>query len=163
MSSNMAESICWPRLSVAIVCLCFFMPCLILIALLGYSAGFVTRYILHNDPTNLSVYIAENMFITLSPCGFIASSYMLLGRLAALLNSGQYLLVRPSRVTKVFVMSDVITFLIQVCPSDFLYTHPNTGVMFIRRVAEGWQLVITPACLTSAQRYALASPHSQRH
>ena len=44
----------------------------------------------------------------------MAAEYVILGRLVHWVNGDKYLLVRPSRVTKVFVASDVITFLIQV-------------------------------------------------
>lgn len=49
----------------------------------------------------------------LSPCGFIATNYMILGRLARHLGHGDYLFISPTRVTTVFVWSDVTTFLIQ--------------------------------------------------
>lgn len=39
---------------------------------------------------------------------------MLLGRLARYLKSHEHLLIRPQRITVVFVVSDVSTFLIQV-------------------------------------------------
>ncbi|KAF4575418.1 hypothetical protein EYR36_006777 [Pleurotus pulmonarius] len=54
------------------------------------------------------------MFVLLSPCAFIASTYALLGHLATYLDSGDLLpLVSPRRITLAFVASDVITFLIQ--------------------------------------------------
>lgn len=51
--------------------------------------------------------------IVLSPCGFIATNYMILGRLARHLDHGEYLFISPMRVTMIFVLSDVSTFLIQ--------------------------------------------------
>lgn len=39
---------------------------------------------------------------------------MLLGRLATYLDRSNYLWIRAQRITKVFVVSDVLTFLIQV-------------------------------------------------
>lgn len=52
-------------------------------------------------------------FVVLSPCAFIAANYMLLGRLARQLEKGHFLLVSPQRLTKVFLTSDITTFLIQ--------------------------------------------------
>jgi hypothetical protein len=49
----------------------------------------------------------------LQPCAFIAADYVLLGRLARYLNSPNHLLVPPHRITVVFIVSDVVTFLIQ--------------------------------------------------
>jgi len=51
--------------------------------------------------------------VVLSPCGFIATNYMVLGRLARHLGRGDYLFISPTRVTTLFVLSDVCTFLIQ--------------------------------------------------
>lgn len=53
------------------------------------------------------------LFVTLSPCGIIAAEYVLLGRLSRWLGGNRHMLVSPQRVTLVFVMSDVTTFLIQ--------------------------------------------------
>lgn len=39
---------------------------------------------------------------------------MLLGRLARFLRADAHLLVRPTRITKVFILSDLTTFLVQV-------------------------------------------------
>ncbi|KAI0347274.1 RTA1-domain-containing protein [Trametopsis cervina] len=85
----------------------------LLIAELCYATGIASRYALHSNPDSSNTFIFEYLFITLAPCGFIAAEYMLLGRLVAWLKADKYLLIRPSRVTKVFVISDVVTFLIQ--------------------------------------------------
>lgn len=52
-------------------------------------------------------------FIVLSPVGFIAGNYILLGRLARHLDSGHHLLIPATKITKIFVTSDIATFLIQ--------------------------------------------------
>lgn len=78
-----------------------------------YAIGLAGRFVLHNNPTSLGAYIFQNTFITLSPCGFIAAEYVLLGRLVRWLNAGDHLLIRPTRVTLIFVLSDVTTFLVQ--------------------------------------------------
>lgn len=53
----------------------------------------------------------------LQPCAFIASEYMLMGRLARYIDSNAHLLIPPKRITVVFVASDITTFLIQVSRS----------------------------------------------
>ncbi|KAI0374517.1 RTA1-like protein [Pilatotrama ljubarskyi] len=78
-----------------------------------WAVGFGTRFGLHTQPDSQSIYIAYYLFIVLSPCAFIASEYMLLGRLARYLKSHRHLLIPPQRITIVFVASDVTTFLIQ--------------------------------------------------
>ena len=52
-------------------------------------------------------------FILLSPCAFLAQDYMLLPRLANWLAAPELLLLKPSIIVRVFVISDVSTFLIQ--------------------------------------------------
>ncbi|KAI0639047.1 RTA-like protein [Trametes polyzona] len=78
-----------------------------------WAVGFGTRFGLHTQPDSQSIYIAYYLFIVLSPCAFIASEYMLLGRLARYLKSHRHLLIPPQRITVVFVASDISTFLIQ--------------------------------------------------
>jgi len=77
------------------------------------ALGIACRFGLHVKPDSEGIYIAEYFFVTLSPCAFIASNYVLLGRLARYLGSGKHLLIPASRITITFVISDVTTFLIQ--------------------------------------------------
>ncbi|KAI0823126.1 RTA1-like protein [Trametes gibbosa] len=78
-----------------------------------WAVGFGTRFGLHTQPDSRGIYIAYYLFIVLSPCAFIASEYMLLGRLARYLKSHEHLLIPPQRITIVFVVSDISTFLVQ--------------------------------------------------
>ncbi|ELU42426.1 RTA1 domain-containing protein [Rhizoctonia solani AG-1 IA] len=56
-----------------------------------------------SNPDRLSLYIIMNMFTVLSPCAFIATVYMLLGRLALHLDADEYLLVKARIITKLFL------------------------------------------------------------
>ncbi|TXT11269.1 hypothetical protein VHUM_02020 [Vanrija humicola] len=58
-------------------------------------------------------YIAMYLFVVLSPCAFLAADYILLGRIVNHLDAERYLFIKPSRVSTIFIISDVITFLIQ--------------------------------------------------
>ncbi|KAI0724209.1 RTA1-domain-containing protein [Cerioporus squamosus] len=78
-----------------------------------WAVGFGVRFGLHVDPDSQGKYIAYYLFIVLSPCAFIASEYMLMGRLARYIKSNKHLLIRPQRITIVFVASDITTFLVQ--------------------------------------------------
>ncbi|KAJ7505373.1 RTA1 like protein-domain-containing protein [Mycena galericulata] len=80
------------------------------------TTGFVLRLIYANPPFTLGKYIAQTLCILLSPCAFLACDYMLLARLAATFNKevvDRCLLIRSSRIVKIFVWSDVTTFLLQ--------------------------------------------------
>ena len=81
---------------------------------LAFIVGLGMRLPLHDDPTQKGLYIVENTLVVLSPVGFIAANYVLLGRLARWLKCDSHMLVRPARITLIFVLSDVFTFLIQV-------------------------------------------------
>ncbi|CAK5275395.1 unnamed protein product [Mycena citricolor] len=79
-----------------------------------FAIGFGTRFGLHSNPEGKGLYIVEYLFIVLSPCAFIASEYVLLGRLARYLECDRHLMVPARRITKIFVSSDITTFLIQI-------------------------------------------------
>lgn len=62
----------------------------------------------------LPSFVPFSLYIPRQPCAFIAADYILLGRLARHLNMDQHLLVKPRFITRIFIASDVTTFLIQV-------------------------------------------------
>ncbi|KAG9006490.1 hypothetical protein FRB94_014354 [Tulasnella sp. JGI-2019a] len=93
---------------------------------LCYCAGLALRYPFHSHPYGLGLFIIMNMFTILSPCAFIAAIYMLLGRLARELGMGKYLLVKPNKLTKYFVISDCTTFFIQASGGGLLSSHTTT-------------------------------------
>ncbi|KZV89897.1 hypothetical protein EXIGLDRAFT_136670 [Exidia glandulosa HHB12029] len=81
-----------------------------------FALGLALRFGIHSQPRSHGLYIAEYPFIVLSPCAFIAAEYVLLGRLAHFLCADEHLLIRPPHITKVFVLSDLSTFLVQATP-----------------------------------------------
>ncbi|KAF7346235.1 hypothetical protein MSAN_01850500 [Mycena sanguinolenta] len=80
------------------------------------AIGFVLRILYANPPYTLGKYIIMDLCILLSPCLFLATDYMLLSRLARSFDeevSSRCLIIRDSRITKIFVWSDVLTFILQ--------------------------------------------------
>ncbi|KAF7985913.1 hypothetical protein HWV62_43820 [Athelia sp. TMB] len=83
------------------------------------AVGFVMRIVLAGSPESLGIYIFEDLFILLSPCFFLAANYMILSRLAVSLStpsapvSSTCLFLPATRIAKIFVWSDGITFFIQ--------------------------------------------------
>ncbi|OHF00855.1 hypothetical protein CORC01_03929 [Colletotrichum orchidophilum] len=61
----------------------------------------------------LSPYIIQSILLLLGPALFAASIYMVLGRLIDLLDAGEYSLIKPKWLTKVFVLGDVLSFFAQ--------------------------------------------------
>jgi len=81
---------------------------------LTYCVGLSLRFGLHYHPdSGQGLYIPEYLFVVLSPCAFIAAVYILLGRLARHLEAGHHLWVAPHKITKIFITSDILTFLVQ--------------------------------------------------
>ncbi|KAJ7147479.1 RTA1 like protein-domain-containing protein [Mycena crocata] len=86
------------------------------IGMTAMAIGFVLRIIYASPPYTIGKYIPMTLFILLSPCLFLATDYMLLARLAAMFDeqvAERSLLIRSSRIVRVFVWSDVTTFLLQ--------------------------------------------------
>ncbi|KAJ4470888.1 RTA1 like protein-domain-containing protein [Lentinula aciculospora] len=80
------------------------------------TIGMLLRIADSHSPYSLGLYIAEDMFVLLSPCAFLATDYMLLSRLANSMGrdiADDCLLIPSRRITKLFVWSDVITFWVQ--------------------------------------------------
>ncbi|KAJ6540411.1 RTA1 like protein-domain-containing protein [Mycena capillaripes] len=82
------------------------------------SVGFGIRLLYARSASSLGIYVLMNMCILLSPCAFLATDYMLLVRLAYTLDDKarrRCLAIRPTRIVKLFVGSDITTFLLQGC------------------------------------------------
>lgn len=94
-----------------------------------YAIGFGLRFALHSHPDSSGIYIVEYLFIVLPPCAFIAADYILLGRLAAFLACGEYVPLPLNRITRIFVISDISTFLIQAAGgSSTISSNPNVAL-----------------------------------
>jgi len=78
-----------------------------------FALGISIRFGLHLHPDSQGLYIVEYLFVVLSPCAFIAADYVLLGRLAKHVGADQHLIVPSRIITRVYVTSDIVTFLIQ--------------------------------------------------
>ncbi|KZV94689.1 RTA1-domain-containing protein [Exidia glandulosa HHB12029] len=95
-----------------------------------YNTGFAMRFSLHDNPEFLAGFIVQSILLVLAPCAFIAADYMLLGRLARSLEMEKHMIIAPTRITKIFVWSDIITFNIQGGGSGFT-TSGSTNVLLL--------------------------------
>ncbi|KAG1752731.1 RTA1-like protein [Suillus paluster] len=97
-----------------------------------YCLGFGFRFALHDNPDSLGIYITEYLMIVLSPCFFIAANYVLLGRLAREIDCVHHVLLPVRRMTLIFVVSDVSTFVIQAVGASMttsrVYNSALTGL-----------------------------------
>ncbi|KAG6857110.1 hypothetical protein H0H87_009671 [Tephrocybe sp. NHM501043] len=91
-----------------------------------FAFGISTRFGLHLHPQSRGLYIVEYLFVVLAPCAFIAADYVLLGQLARHLGASEYLAIPAHRITRVFVASDITTFLIQAAGGALSASANNT-------------------------------------
>jgi hypothetical protein len=77
------------------------------------GAGYIARYISAKSPSELGVYIIQSLFIILPPSLYAATIYMIYGRLVLYVNAPEASIIRPTRVTKIFVCGDVLAFFLQ--------------------------------------------------
>ncbi|KAL3452728.1 RTA1 like protein-domain-containing protein [Aspergillus insuetus] len=89
----------------------FFIP--FIIGLLFEAAGYAARIFSHYDTLALGPYIVQTMLILVAPPLFAASIYMTLGRLIVNLGAEKASIIRVKYITKIFVVGDVISFLLQ--------------------------------------------------
>jgi len=75
--------------------------------------GYVGRIISVNNVTSRSAYIMQSCLIVLAPAFFAATVYMILGRVIAHVNSPQLSFIPHRRLTTIFVLGDVFSFMIQ--------------------------------------------------
>lgn len=75
--------------------------------------GYIGRIDSHGKTGQLGPYIIQSVFILLGPVLFAASVYMVLGRLIRSIQAEKHSVIRVNWLTKIFVASDVLSFLIQ--------------------------------------------------
>lgn len=72
----------------------------------------------------------------LQPCAIIATIYTMLARLGHNLGADQHLLISSRHLTRVFILSDVMTFLIQVLYNATIFRGRTDLVEWLRLQAE---------------------------
>lgn len=77
------------------------------------TIGYTARYFSAKSPSELGPYIMQSLFIILPPSLYAATIYMIYGRIVIFVNSPDASMIRPDRVTKIFVCGDVVSFFMQ--------------------------------------------------
>lgn len=80
--------------------------------------GFALRYASNQSPNNVSLFAVQQLLIVCSPAAFLAFNYIVYGRLISYIGA-EHSIINPRKVAKVFVISDVATFMIQVSINPF--------------------------------------------
>lgn len=77
------------------------------------TVGYCARVWSHSEPDALSPFIAQSLLLLVAPALFAASIYMVLGRIIGNLECGPFSIIPLKWLTKLFVLGDVISFLVQ--------------------------------------------------
>ncbi|KAJ5737664.1 uncharacterized protein N7483_002789 [Penicillium malachiteum] len=96
----------------------FFIP--FIVGLLFECAGFIARIFSHFDTMALGPYIVQTMLILVAPPLFAASIYMTLGRIVVKLGAEEKFIIPVWFLTKIFVIGDVVSFLLQCGGGSFM-------------------------------------------
>ncbi|GAA5958416.1 hypothetical protein JCM8115_002459 [Rhodotorula mucilaginosa] len=85
----------------------------LLLGMIAMIAGFVFRILYSNNLTEVGFYLPMILCILLSPTTYLAINYMLLSRLARALDATKALLLPAGLIAKLFVLSDIVSFVLQ--------------------------------------------------
>jgi len=90
--------------------------------------GFVARIFMTEHPTSMTWVVTSQIFIVCSPAAFLAFNYILCGRLLSMRVGRHHSPVRPERVSTLFVISDVSTFMIQATGSALMSSSSSSNI-----------------------------------
>ena len=79
----------------------------------GEALGFALRYTSKDNQDSIGLFAIQGLFIMCSPAAFLAFNYIVYGRLISYIGA-EHSIMNPQKVAKIFVLSDVFTFLVQV-------------------------------------------------
>ncbi|OGM51232.1 RTA1 like protein, partial [Aspergillus bombycis] len=77
------------------------------------TVGYIFRTASAKDKTAIGPYIGQNVCILLPPSLYAATIYMIYSRIVLFARSHELSIIAPHKVTKIFVIGDVIAFLMQ--------------------------------------------------
>ncbi|KAK0549359.1 hypothetical protein OC845_003161 [Tilletia horrida] len=120
--------------------------------------GFFLRLPLATHPANLGLYIVQTFFVVISPCALFAFSYIAFGRFSYNLQHDTTIQKRSPKVTllnpllfgRIFILSDVATFLIQASGGSMEVSASLSGIgskiFLIGIIAQGVSYGIFMVC-----------------
>ncbi|KAG1777050.1 RTA1 like protein-domain-containing protein [Suillus placidus] len=77
------------------------------------SVGFFMRIPMAMNPNSLPIFMVQQLFTLLPPAAYLAFNYILYGRFIVNCVDRRYSWIKPEKVARYFVISDITTFLIQ--------------------------------------------------
>jgi hypothetical protein len=98
----------------------------LMIGIIMEVVGYVARIISAGNKEALTPYIIQTLLLLIAPAFIAATVYMCLGEIIKSLGAGQYSLIPLKYLTKLFVMGDVSSFLLQAAGGGIM-SSGNTG------------------------------------
>ncbi|KAH8588278.1 RTA1 like protein-domain-containing protein [Bisporella sp. PMI_857] len=77
------------------------------------TMGYAMRFLSAKNPNSIPLYAGQNLLLILPPSLYAATIYMIYGRIVIFVKSPEASVIRPTRVTKIFVLGDVVSFFMQ--------------------------------------------------
>ncbi|KAF7557966.1 hypothetical protein G7Z17_g243 [Cylindrodendrum hubeiense] len=113
--------------------------------------GFAGRATAHDKTDKLMPFVIQNSFILLAPVLFAASIYMVLRRVIIQAHGEALSIIPVKWLTKIFVMGDVVSFMVQGSAAGLMATGDNAalgqniiiGGLFIQIIVFGFFMVTT--------------------
>ncbi|RDW57607.1 hypothetical protein BP6252_13689 [Coleophoma cylindrospora] len=136
-------------------CIPFAIGCIF--ELIGYAA----RTSAHNQTGALMPYIIQSVLLLVAPALFAASIYMTLGRIIRCVRGEKYSIIRVNWLTKIFVIGDVLSFVVQSGGAGFMVEGDNAttgqnivvGGLFVQIIMFGLFVVTTTIFHLRMRRY----------
>lgn len=127
------------------------------------SLGFGLRFLSKYSPDSITLFAIEGLFIICAPATFLAFNYITYGRLISYVGA-EHSIINPQKVAKIFVISDVFTFLLQVrtipsslAPCVLMKPSPQkaggSGIQTSEKMASTGQKVVLVGLVLQAVSY----------
>lgn len=118
--------------------------------------GYYGRVMSHDKVGDMGPYMMQNLLILVAPVLLAATVYMVLGRIIRGVDADDYSIIRTTRLTKIFVLSDVLAFVTQMGGSGVQATGDPNIIKIGNGVVLGgliFQLVMFALFLNVAARF----------
>lgn len=92
----------------------------LLIGLALEPIGYGLRVDARSTITSVTVYALQTLCILLAPIFMAATMYMILGQIMVVLHAEKWSLIRVKYLTKIFVASDIVSFLLQAAGGSLM-------------------------------------------
>ncbi|KDQ62159.1 hypothetical protein JAAARDRAFT_76148 [Jaapia argillacea MUCL 33604] len=125
--------------------------------------GYFIRILLVSNQNSLGDYVGMQLLIVCSPAAFLAFNYIVYGRFIINCVGRQYSLIRPEIVARIFVISDITTFLVQSgggsigIVNNIKVQNAGSAIFLGGLVAQTFSYVIFLGLLTHAHRKIVKS------